>query len=60
MEAVKIKLKLEGTPASFIIPEIVTGSKKNPKHSGMFFSLWFWQCNTIAEALSLLNVWKPM
>jgi len=37
MEAVKIKLKLEGTPASFITPEIVTDSKKNPKHSGMFF-----------------------
>lgn len=37
MEAVKTKLKLMGTPASFMIAEIVTDSKKNPKHSGMFF-----------------------
>lgn len=37
----KLKLKLEGSLASFIIPEIVTDSKKNSKHSVMFFLLGF-------------------
>lgn len=60
METVKIKQKFERIPTSFIIPEIITDSKKTPKHSGMFFSSWFWQCNAAAEALSLLNVWKTV
>lgn len=61
MQAIKINLKLnglEGTSASFIIPEIVHDSKNQSILE--CFSPYFWHCNIVVEGVNLLNVWKTM
>lgn len=53
MEAVKIRLKLERIPTSFVIPEIVNDSKK-PKDSKIYFPHIF------GSITLLLKVWKTV
>lgn len=58
MEAVKAET--QGYSSFLYYPWNCHWFKEKPKTFQNVFSPWFWQCNTVAEALSLLNVWKTL